>query len=118
MMNTIRNILGNIIIFFDVITRGKPQQRSENDQRDVDRRSKGLSLYQFRACPFCVKVRRALHHLNVKIELRDAKTEEFGKELLEQGGKRKVPCLRIEDDGVQWMYNSKDVIAYLQSSFK
>jgi len=111
--------LGNIVIFLDAITRGKPKQRSDNEQRDADRRSKDLSLYQFHACPFCIKVRRTLHHLNVKVELRDAKTEKFKNELLKEGGQRKVPCLRIEEGGKnQWMYNSKDIIAYLQSSFK
>jgi len=118
-MNTLRNILGAIIIFFDAITRPKPMQRSEDDQKDVDRQAKNYSLYQFHGCPFCVKVRRALHGLNVDIELRDAKTENFGNELLKEGGKRKVPCLRIEENGtVQWMYNSKDIIGFLHNSFE
>jgi len=119
MMKYIRKILSAIIIFFDTITRPQPIKRSEDDQRDVDRRSKNLSLYQFHGCPFCVKVRRTLHRLNVDIQLHDAKTEEIGNELINGGGKRKVPCLRIEKDGkVQWMYNSNDIIAYLQSSFE
>ena len=117
-MKYIRKILGAIIIFFDAITRPKPMQRSEDEQRDVDQRSKNLSLYQFHACPFCVKVRRTLHRLNVDIDLRDALTNKFGNELLKEGGKRKVPCLRIEeDDRVQWKYESKDIITYLQNSF-
>ena len=119
MMKYIRKIIGAIIIFFDAITRPKPMQRSEDDQRDVDSRAKNLSLYQFHGCPFCVKVRRTLHRLNVKVELRDAKTDKIGIELLKEGGKRKVPCLRIEEnDKVQWKYNSKDIIAYLQNSFE
>jgi len=117
-MKCIRKILGAIIIFLDAITRPKPMRRSEDDQRGVERRSKNLSLYQFHACPFCVKVRRTLHRLNVNIELRDAKTEKYGNELLKEGGKRKVPCLRIDEDSrVQWMYNSKDIIAHLQRVF-
>ena len=117
-MKIIRKILGVIIIFFDAITRPKPIQRSENAQRDVDALAKNYSLYQFHACPFCVKVRRALHRLNVNIELRDAKTEDYGNELLKEGGKRKVPCLRVEEGGkVQWMYDSKNIITYLQQIF-
>jgi len=119
MMKYIRKIIGTIIIFFDAITRPKPMQRSEDDQRDVDRRSKNLSLYQFHACPFCIKVRRTLHRLNVNVELYDAKIDKIGNELLKEGGKRKVPCLRIEKDGrVRWMYNSKDIITYLQNAFE
>lgn len=36
-------------------------------------------------------------------------------ELVEQGGKRTVPCLRIDnnDGSSQWMYESKDIVAYL-----
>ena len=117
-MKYIRKILGAIIIFFDAITRPKPLQRSEDDQRDADLRAKNYSLYQFHACPFCVKVRRALHQLNIGIHLHDAKNEEIGNKLLTEGGKLKVPCLRIEDDGkTQWMYESTDIIAYLRAEF-
>ena len=117
-MNYIRKILGTIIIFFDAITRPRAMKRLEEDQKDVDAKARHLSLYQFHSCPFCIKVRRTLHKLNVNIELHDAKTDKIGNELLKEGGKRKVPCLRIEEnDKVQWMYNSKDIIAYLQNSF-
>jgi len=117
-MNTIRKILGAIIVFIDAITRPKAMLRSEEDQKNADAKAQHLSLYQFHACPFCVKVRRALHRLNVNVELRDAKTDNVAEELLKEGGKRKVPCLRIEEnDNVQWMYESKEIIAYLQNSF-
>ena len=117
-MKYIRKILGALVVFFDAITRPKPIERSVDAQNDVDLRSKNLSLYQFHACPFCVKVRRALHKLNVNIELRDAKTDKIGNDLLKEGGKRKVPCLRIEENGeVQWMYDSNSIIQYLQNSF-
>jgi glutathione S-transferase len=38
--------------------------------------------------------------------------------LIEQGGHSQVPCLRIEttDGSVQWMYESDDIIAYLQQN--
>ena len=39
-------------------------------------------------------------------------------ELLEQGGKVQVPCLRIEDQGeVRWLYESKAIGAYLNERF-
>ncbi|WP_193678902.1 MULTISPECIES: glutathione S-transferase N-terminal domain-containing protein, partial [Gammaproteobacteria] len=38
--------------------------------------------------------------------------------LLEGGGKVKVPCLRIEENGqVRWMYESSEIIAYLEGRF-
>ncbi len=76
----------------------------------------GLSLYQLYACPFCVKTRRALHRLNVKVEVQDiGKNSEKRKELEVNGGRVKVPCLRIEEnDTVRWMYESNEIIDYLK----
>jgi len=115
----VRKILGAIVLFIDAITRSAPMHRSAEDQARIDLKAKSMSLYQFHACPFCVKVRRALHALNVTLELRDAQKEPYQSELLNEGGKRVVPCLRIEEHGrVRWMYNSKDIVSFLQSQFK
>ena len=117
-MKFIRQVLGSIIIFFDSITRPKPIQRTEEKQKQVNILAKNYSLYQFHACPFCVKVRRTLHKLNLKIELCDARDSIHEDQLIKGGGKRKVPCLRIKDDkGIKWLYNSKDIISYLQNNF-
>ncbi len=61
-----------------------------------------------------------MHKLNLPIELFDAKNDAVARNaLLEQGGKIKVPCLRIsEDNGDKWMYDSGDIIAYLSSRFQ
>lgn len=117
-MTIIRKILGSIIIFIDAVTRPKPMKRSQEAQSEADFRAEQLSLYQFHTCPFCVKVRRAIHKLNINVKLCDAKLDQFGKELLEKGGKRKVPCLKIDHNGtIEWMYESKTIIEYLQRSF-
>ena len=115
----LRNGLGQLIIFADWLTRPKALQRTAEKQAEVDAATTHLALYQFNACPFCVKVRRAMHAFNLKIELRDAKNnQQFRQELEQQGGRIKVPCLRIEEDGeVRWMYESNDIIAYLQERF-
>ena len=80
---------------------------------------RGLSLYQFYACPFCVKVRRTIHRLNLPVETRDAQNDPGIKaELLQEGGSSKVPCLRIENnEGIQWMYESSDIVDYLEARF-
>jgi glutaredoxin len=111
--------LGQLVIFVDFITRPRKQQRSTAAQAQVDQAAKGLTLYQFQACPFCVKTRRTLHRLNVPVALRDAKNNEQDRQtLLEQGGKVKVPCLRIEENGqATWMYESKVIIDYLNQRF-
>ena len=115
----LRNGLGQLIIFADWLTRPKPLQRTAEQQAEVDAATAHLALYQFNACPFCVKVRRAIHAFNLKIELRDAKNnQQFRQELEQQGGRIKVPCLRIEEGGeVRWMYESNDILAYLKERF-
>ncbi|KDD68483.1 glutaredoxin [Pseudomonas mandelii PD30] len=111
--------LGQLIIFIDFITRPGKKQRPAEVQAQVNTAAKGLTLYQFHACPFCVKTRRTLHRLNVPVALRDAKNNEQDRQaLLEQGGKIKVPCLRIEENGqTTWMYESKVIIDYLDKRF-
>jgi len=54
------------------------------------------------------------------IETRDAKRCDTAKgELLAGGGRLKVPCLRVVDaaGGESWMYESKDIIDYLEGRF-
>jgi glutaredoxin len=115
----LRNALGNLIIFIDFITRPRKMKRTPENQAAVEQAAAGLELYQFRACPFCVRTRRTLHKLNVPVTLKDAKNNTQDRQtLLEQGGKIKVPCLRIEEEGeVTWLYESKVIGAYLEDRF-
>ena len=112
-----RNFLGMIIVFFDWVTRPKSQKRTPELQAKAQSALEGHSLYQLYACPFCVKTRRALHSLGVRIDIRDINKEpKFREELDVQGGRVKVPCLRIEEgNNVRWMYESKDIINYLKN---
>lgn len=111
--------LGQLIVLGDALTRPRPQQRSAQGQATVNQEAAALSLYQFHACPFCVKTRRAMHRLNVPVALHDAKNDPVAREqLLAGGGKVKVPCLRIEEaGGTRWMYESSEIIAYLDKRF-
>ena len=118
-LKLVRNALGQLIILIDFITRPQRMTRSEHLQGEVDLQSKDLSLYQFHACPFCVKVRRSMIRLNLNIELRDAKNNaQHRQELLEEGGRIKVPCLRIQEgEKVTWLYDSNAIITYLDQRF-
>lgn len=120
LLKALRNGLGQLVIFIDFITRPKKIKRSETAQQQVDEQSQLLSLYQFKACPFCVKVRRNLHRLNVNVKLHDAKNDPTRRqELADQGGKIKVPCLRIQQDGQdKWLYESKEINAYFNQCFE
>ena len=94
--------------------------RTPEQQAEVDKQAANLALYQFRACPFCVKVRKEMARLGLNIELRDAQHDPKHREELENGGGRvKVPCLLITDDlgNRQWMYESDDINAWLNRQF-
>jgi glutathione S-transferase len=94
--------------------------RDPETQRQVDEQTRRLVLYQFRMCPFCIKVRRAIRRLSLDIRSRDVLRDPASREqLMAGGGEVKVPCLRIEtDDGhVEWLYESSDIIQYLRQRF-
>ena len=117
-MKSIRFIVGRIILLLDFLTRPSPVVRSREDQDTVDAAVSGLSLYQFKACPFCVKVRRHMRRRSIKIELKDAKSDlAIKEELVREGGKHKVPCLRIEENNkeVRWLYSSNEICRFLDA---
>ncbi|ASL48355.1 Glutaredoxin-2 [Burkholderia sp. AD24] len=119
LMKALRVGLGQLIVLGDALSRPRPQRRSAQGQAAVKKEAARLSLYQFHACPFCVKTRRALHRLNVPMTLHDVRNDSAQREnLLAGGGKIKVPCLRIQDeDQSRWLYDSNSIIAYLEQRF-
>lgn len=118
-MKMIRWILGRVILLLNALFSPKAMKRTQAEQQSVNLAVEQLHLYQFDACPFCVKVRRQAKRLALPLQTRDAKQPEFEQELVNGGGKRKVPCLRIEkEDGqIEWMYESNDIIRYLEQRF-
>lgn len=119
-LKAFRNGLGSLIAGVDCLTRPAKKQRSPEAQAQVDAAAASLALYQFHACPFCIKVRRVLHTLNVPVTLHDVNKSPAAEQvLIQKGGKRQVPCLHIkEDDGTErWLYESKAIIQYLETRF-
>ncbi len=120
-MRIIRWIVGSLILFFDWITTPKGVVRAADAQNQIDRDAQMLTLYQYKSCPFCVKVRRSMKRQSLKIETRDAKRCDTARnELLEGGGRLKVPCLKVVDKqgDIQWMYESSDIINFLEDRFQ
>lgn len=116
-MKLIRWPLGQLILLVDAVTAPRRPQRDAATQARIDDAARNLAVYQYRACPFCVKTRRAMRRLGIEVELRDAKSDpRWRDELLAEGGRLQVPCLRIPqaDGSVQWLYESNDIIAYLE----
>ena len=118
-MKIIRWILGRIILVADALTSPTPVIREPEHQNAIDESTTSMAIYQFETCPFCVKVRRELKRHSLNIELRDAKNDpDIKAELVREGGRHKVPCLRTDnpDGSVNWLYESSDIIAHLQST--
>lgn len=118
---TLRLILTPFVLLSENVGVGKQVQRSAQQQQEVDKTCDGLALYQFRTCPFCVKVRKEIKRLNLNIELRDTQyNDEHRAEILAGGGTVKVPCLRITtaNGSDQWLYESNDINAWLKQRFE
>ncbi len=117
---TLRFILEPFILLWDKLSVPKGIERSEEDQAEVDKRTELLAMYQFNSCPFCIKVRRQMKRQSLNIALLDAQhNQQHRDELLAGGGQVKVPCLKITDSAgdIQWLYESNDIIAYLEAQF-
>jgi glutaredoxin len=114
---TLRRILGPFMLLTEKLTTPKGVIRPEATQHQLDEITRHLSVYQFKTCPFCMKVRREIKRQSLKIELRDAQHDQQNREALLQGGGRvKVPCLRVPqaDGSSTWIYESDEIIAYLR----
>ncbi len=118
-MFVIRWVLGRIILLLDWVFQPKRLHREPEAQAKVDQATARLSLYQYRACPFCVKVRRAMKRRALNIVTCDAKGSSIHAEhLVKGGGQLKVPCLRIQEgEKDTWLYESNEIIRYLEERF-
>ena len=117
---SLRVVIGPFILLWEIVTTPKGVIRQPKKQLQVDLQCQRLILYQFKTCPFCVKVRREMRRLSLNIELLDAQNDLQNRaSLLNGGGQIKVPCLKITDtqDNSQWMYESTDIIKYLHEHF-
>ncbi|MCM0614235.1 glutaredoxin [Marinobacter sediminum] len=118
---TLRLILTPFMLLSEKLSTPKSVTRTAEEQALADEASKHLALYQFSACPFCIKVRKEIARLGLNIETRNAQHDPQHRAALEAGGGRiKVPCLKIQqDDGSQrWLYESAEINAWLQERFE
>ena len=117
---TLRAVLGPVMLLKENLTRPKGVVRIQAAQDKVNRQCKSLTLYQYKTCPFCIKVRQEMSRLALNIERIDAQPEGLHRQaLLKGGGQTKVPCLKITDTAgrSQWLYESDKIIAYLRERF-
>ena len=117
----LRLVLAPVVLIAEKLSTPKAAvERTPEQQAEVDHACESLALYQFRTCPFCVKVRKEIARLGLNIEVRDAQLDpEHRQALAEGGGRIKVPCLKIrQDDGSdEWLYESDAINAWLHKRF-
>lgn len=116
----LRLVLAPVMLVSEKLSTPQAVERSPEEQARVDEACRNLALYQFRTCPFCIKVRKEIARLGLDIELRDAQFDPDHRGALAEGGGRvKVPCLKIAyDDGpTEWLYESADINAWLHRRF-
>jgi hypothetical protein len=90
-MTLIRLILGKLILLLNWVFTPRSITREPAQQALIDGQTASLILYQYQACPFCVKVRRAMKRQGLKIG--------------------------EDEHSVHWMYESKDILGYLEARF-
>ena len=117
---TLRIILGPVMLLKEKLTRPKGIVRSEAAQQSADMQCQNLALYQYKTCPFCMKVRQEMTRLSLNIQRVDAQPPGVDRDTLtREGGQTKVPCLKITDASgkSQWLYDSEKIIGYLRGRF-
>lgn len=117
---TLRFVLGPVVLLWELLTRPRGLVRPPAVQGDLDRQCRNLVLYQYRTCPFCIKVRQEMRRLSLGIErLTVQKVGKNREDLMLGGGQVKVPCLKITDQAgnSQWLYDSGEIVAYLRGRF-
>jgi len=92
---------------------------AKKDQKTL-RKIENHSLYYYASCPFCFRVQITMTKLGIDIEKRNIhQGDQHFEDLKQEGGSSMVPCLRIDKEGeAQWMYESADIINYLEQNFQ
>ena len=118
LLKVIRAVLGWILITLDRVFPPRIRPLTAEQKAKLDQNTQGWILYHFEGCPFCIKVRRQIRRLGLRIESREVlKNPQFKAELLQGGGEIQVPCLKIPasgQDSERWMYESTAINDYLE----
>ena len=77
-----------------------------------------LKLYNLPGCPFCAKVTDKLDELELDYERIDLPRSHAERTDVEEvSGQTGVPVLVDEDNGVEGMPESDDIVAYLEKQY-
>jgi hypothetical protein len=70
---TLRTILGPVMLLKEKLTQPKGIVRPQEAQQNADLQCRSLALYQYKTCPFCMKVRQEIGRLSLNIQRIDAR---------------------------------------------
>jgi len=118
----VRPVLSALILGWERMFPGRAKRlRAPAELAQLQPELQRLVLYQFPACPFCVKVRRQLRMMDLPVRIQNALPgTDAARELQAGGGELQVPCLRISDGAgasAQWLYESDAIIEYMTARF-
>ena len=88
----------------------KDKYKKDNFMEESEK--KQLELYIKKTCPYCIKVLDYMDRNGIEVMIKDASIAENQEFLLENGKKKQVPCLFIDDKP---LYESDDIIQYLEA---
>jgi hypothetical protein len=117
---TLRAILGPFLLLGDRLTRPKGIVRPPPSSRPSTRARSNLALYHFPTCPFCLKTRRTMRRLSLKVELRDAQQRRNPPRRPDRRRRQAagaVPADHRRRRQPTWLYESDAINAYLNREF-
>jgi len=76
-----------------------------------------ITLYVKDGCPYCAAVLHKVDELGIEINQKNISDVAVVEELIAKGGKRQVPYMIDEENGVS-MYESADINEYLDQQNK
>ncbi|MUV89712.1 glutaredoxin [Halapricum sp. CBA1109] len=77
-----------------------------------------LELYELEGCPYCAKVTKKLDELGLEYESHMVpRSHSERTEVEEISGQTGVPVLVDEDNGIEGMAESDDIVAYLEKHY-
>jgi glutathione S-transferase len=77
-----------------------------------------LELYELEGCPYCAKVKQKLAELDLEYESHMVPRSHAEREEVERvSGQTGVPVLVDNDNGIEGMPESDDIVAYLDRTY-
>jgi glutathione S-transferase len=77
-----------------------------------------LELYELSGCPYCAKVKRKLDELGLEYESHMVPRSHSDRdEVKAVSGQTGVPVLVDNDNGIEGMPESDDIVAYLEETY-